>query len=131
MNDKRKVWPIFHRAVFSFAVTVAALCIIGMAGIAFAGVENSGVTTVTPGDCGVRILISAKDGGFKMSRQAWTLTSKNGVAAHGTNHTARVYVPAGTYTFATAGKSKSARVGAVANYCDGRRIDTTFYGSSK
>ena len=129
MNDKRKPWPVYHRVVFSFALAIALVCVIGMAGIAFAG-EDSGVHTTMKGGCKVRILIQSDQGGFRMSPQSWTLTAPSGVAAYGTNHAAHVSVPAGHYVFASGGKSKSLRVGAVPENCKGNHVDTTIYGWS-
>lgn len=117
-------WTPLHKALFAVAACIAAVGIMAIAAPLVLAAKP-GVNTHVAGACGVRVSITSANGRPALKAVEWSITSDAGVlTADGTNHTARVYIPAGTYTFKSESFEAKGKIGT--STCDGKLILHTF-----
>lgn len=119
-------WTPVHKGIFALSVCIAVIGIFALVApkIAIGGAKK-GVNTYISGKCGVRISHVDSNGQPILKPQDWTIRDeKRKLFADGTNHTATVFIPAGTYYFNSGTHSAIGTVGQ--GKCDGKTVLHTF-----
>ena len=119
-------WTPLHKGILAMAVCIAAVGTFALIAPKIAvGAAKSGVNTYVSGKCGVRIAHVDSKGQPVLKPQDWAITDDKGkLAADGTNHTATVYIPAGTYYFKSGTYKQTGHIGQ--GKCDGKAVLHTF-----
>ncbi len=92
-------WTPLHKGLFAVVSGIAALCAVAM--LSGDAEADGGVTQYVTGNCNVRIVHMRSDDSLLVGkRMPWTLKdAKEKLVAEGTNPSANLSVPEGTYLF--------------------------------
>ena len=104
-------WTPIHKGLFAITSGIASLCAVAiLSGVVEA---DSGVTQHIEGNCNVRIIhMRADDSLLVGQRMPWTLKdTEDKLVAEGTNPSANLSVPEGTYTFTSGSYEHTGIVG--------------------
>lgn len=117
-------WTPLHKGLFAVAAGIAALCAVAM--LSGDAEADSGVTQHVTGNCHIRIIHTRSDDSLLAGqRMPWTLKdAKEKLVAEGTNPSANLSVPEGTYTFTSGTYKHTGIVGF--RKCDDKTVLYTF-----
>lgn len=104
-------WTPIHKGIFAVAAGIAALCAVAM--LAGDAEADAGVTQHVTGNCNIRIVHMRSDDSLLVgTRMPWTLKdTSNKLVAEGTNPSANLSVPEGTYVFKSGSYTQKGVVG--------------------
>ena len=117
-------WTPLHKGLFAVAAGIAALCAVAM--LSGDAEADGGVTQHVTGSCHIRIVHMRSDDSLLVGqRMPWTLKdAKEKLVAEGTNPSANLEVPEGTYVFKSGDYEHTGIVGF--RKCDDKTVLYTF-----
>ena len=104
-------WTPLHKGLFAVVAGIAVLCAVAI--ISGDAEADGGVTQHVTGNCHIRIVHMRSDDSLLIGeRMPWTLKdAKEKLVAEGTNPSANLSVPEGTYVFKSGNYSHTGVVG--------------------